>query len=488
VSAAARSRAARAGPARSARDFYVQLMRDSQPRPGLLAERERWLRSVRVEGREERLFEFELLLRGIERYFQAHNLPLDAEVRPVVTRDFGEELRDVRDTLEQAIRLARRLLDPGHEQKMVFRHYLGSQAVDDRVRRALLEDEVEQETPQESLFLIAQSFESLRVVVDHLLEVETVGYRVFHEVGSLAVRAILQNRYFRPFRPLEFCLEFDRIRSVPVLDALRLLPDPERQLFTTAFLGLFRLLHSLAYLRPAADRPSDRRVRVLLALLRSEALTLAGYLRSEVAPNTATRSWQHAALRTSRDMVQRTRSISRSLAAEGGADEATLATAVKDFAGLFEGAVVGLARAVEARGAGEGYGRLVSPTLMAQRLRNDLWVSGQLAREAAAALAGPGEAGPALDALLRFQEYFQDGSYQLLRYGDVEGVDRFLAILAEATQAPVGPVARARLAEDCTLFADAAEALFVLVGRRADVAGRRFDRSHAEAVLDRFRR
>jgi len=488
VSAAARPQAARVGPARTARDFYVRLMRDSQPRPALLAERERWLRSVKVEGREERLFEFELLLRGIERYFQLHNLPIDAEARPVVTRDFSEELRDVRDTVQQAIRLARRLLDPGHEQKMTFRHYLGSQAVDDRVRRALLEDEVEQETPQESLFLISQSFESLRVVVDHLLDLETVGYRLFHEVGSLAVRAILQNRYFRPFRPLEFCLEFDRIRSVPVLDALRLLPDPERQLFTTAFLGLFRLLHSLAYLRPAADRPADRRARVLLALVRSEALTLAGYLRTEVAPNTATRLWQHAALRTARDVVQRTRSISRSLAGEGAADEERVSTAVRNFGGLFEGAVVGLARAVEARGASEGYARLVSPTLMAQRLRNDLWVSGQLAREAAAALASPGDAAAPLEALLRFQSYFQDGSYQLLRYGDVEAVDRFLGILAEASQAPEGPLARARLAEDCTLFADTAEALFVLVGRRSDVAGRRFDRAHAEAVLDRFRR
>ncbi|HMK72028.1 MAG TPA: hypothetical protein VK454_01740 [Myxococcaceae bacterium] len=488
MTAAPRVQAARAGPARTARDFYVRLMRDSQPRPALLAERERWLRSVRVEGREERLFEFELLLRGIERYFQLHNLPIDAEARPVVTRDFGEELRDVRDAVQQAIRLARRLLDPGHEQKMVFRHYLGSQAVDDRVRRALLEDEVEQETPQESLFLIAQSFESLRVVVDHLLDLEAVGYRVFHEVGSLAVRAILQNRYFRPFRPLEFCLEFDRIRSVPVLDALRLLPDPERQLFTTAFLGLFRLLHSLAYLRPAADRPADRRARVLLALIRSEALTLAGYLRTEVAANTATRSWQHAALRTARDMVQRTRTISRSLSGEGAADEEKVSAAARNFAGLFEGAVVGLARAVDARGASEGYARLVAPALMAQRLRNDLWVSGQLAREAAGALTGPGDPGPSLEALLRFESYFQDGSYQLLRYGDVEAVDRFLAILAETAQGPEGPLARARLAEDCALFADTAEALFVLVGRRSDVAGRRFDRAHAEAVLDRFRR
>lgn len=483
-----RAEAPKAKAGRSARDFYVRLMRDGQPRPGLLAERERWLRSVRVEGREERLFEFELLMRGIERYFQLHNLPLDASSRPVASRDFAEELRDLRDAMRQAIRLGRRMLDPGHEQKLVFRRYLGSQAVDDRVRRALLEDEVEQQTPAESLFLLVQSFESMCVVVDHLLGLETVSHRVFHEVGSLAVRSILQSRFFRPSRPLEFSLEFDRIRSVGVLDALRLLPDPERELFTTSFLGLFRLLHALAYLTAEPGRPLDRRARVLVALVQSEALTLTRYLRNEVAPRTATRTWQHAALRAARNLALKTRALSRGVASAGALDDDTLRGAVRDFTAVFEGAVVDLGRAVEARGAAEGFGRLVSAPLVGQRVRNDLWVAAQLAREAASALERKVDPTPELSALWRFLDYFQDGSYQLLRYGDLEAVDRFLAILGDASASPEGPLGRARMAEDCTLFADAAEALFIRVGRRGDVTGRRFDRAHAEAVLDRFRR
>jgi hypothetical protein len=47
-------------------------------------------------------------------------------------------------------------------------------------------------------------------------------------------------------------------------------------------------------------------------------------------------------------------------------------------------------------------------------------------------------------------------------------------------------MARARLAEECRAFAESAEACFVAVGRRSDVAGRRFDESHARAVLAKF--
>ena len=471
---------------RFARDYFHDLVRESQPHPGLSAERERWLRSCRVEGREERLFEFELLLRGMERYFKLHNLPIDSVARPVVTRDFSEELRDVRDALGQAIKLARRLLDPGDDQRMLFRRYVQEQLVDDRARRALLDEELEEDTPQESLFLLRQSFESLRTVADSLLKLETVSYRVFHEVGNLVLRAILHNQFFRPFRPLEFCLEFDRVKSVPILDALRKLGDPERRLFTTVALGLFRLLHYLTYVR-ATPRGVERRARVVLALVRSEALTLVGYLRTELAPRVTLRRQQGAGLRIARDLSRLADEIGRRLRQEADDPQRVLDIATS-AAEQLKAQIVRFASAVEARlPADESFTRLVSPVVLAQRLRNDLWVFAQLARAADEALAaGSEEAVPAVDALGAFLSYFQDVSYQLLRYGDLQAFDQFAAILREAGPIPAGPMARARLAGECRAFAEAAEGCFVAVGRRSDVAGRRFDEAHARAVLGRF--
>jgi len=58
-----------------AQDFFFELMRDSQRlRAVYLAERERWIRSLDISGREEILFELEMLLRGIDRFFNLRNL------------------------------------------------------------------------------------------------------------------------------------------------------------------------------------------------------------------------------------------------------------------------------------------------------------------------------------------------------------------------------------------------------------------------------
>ena len=83
------------------RDFYAELVRASQgAQTGFLADRERWLRSLPVEAREELLFEFEMLLRGLERYVHQHDHGVtDAQEQPLVTRDFREELKDVLDGL-----------------------------------------------------------------------------------------------------------------------------------------------------------------------------------------------------------------------------------------------------------------------------------------------------------------------------------------------------------------------------------------------------
>ena len=186
---------------------------------------------------------------------------------------------------------------------------------------------------------------------------------------------------------------------------------------------------------------------MVLALVRSEALTLVGYLRTELAPRVSLRRHQGAALRASKDLSRLAEEIGRRLRQEADDADRVLDIAAS-AAEQLRAQVVRLAAAVEARlPADESFTRLVSPVVLAQRLRNDLWVFAQLARAADEALGAASEqAVQALDALGAFLSYFQDVSYQLLRYGDLQAFDQFAAILREAGAIPTGPMARARLA------------------------------------------
>jgi hypothetical protein len=473
--------------ARVSQDFYAEHMRASQAaRAGFLAERERWLRGMPVDGREELLFEFEMLLRGIERYFNVQNSALGGE--PLVTHDFHPELEDVRDAINVAIKLARRLQDPGSDQKLVFRKYVETQLANDHVRRAFIEKDLDPDTPAESLFVLRESFDSLRTIIEHLLKLPVCNLHLFSDVGNLALREIVLNRYFRPFRPLEFRVEYDRLRSVRILDLLSALPPETRPLFTTAFLGLFRLLHYLSYVEGPAR--GERRVRVLLALVHSEAVSLSGYLRTEVAPNAGPRTLKAASLRAARDIARETTRLAREVLPRLESDKEAADTAAAAFGALVRAQVVALAEAL-APGIATGedaFAQLASPQEAALRLRRDLWVFAQLCRSAETALRADDvpSAEKAIHAIESFLGFFQDVSYQLLRYSDYEAFDRFGALLTELPWPPEGTGIRLRLAEDIRQFCQTLEATWTAVGRRALLQGRSFDRKEAETLRDRF--
>lgn len=485
---------------RSSRDFYGELIADTQVgRVSLLQERERWLRSVQVEGREELLFEFEMLLRGVERYFNLHNLPIDPTERPVVTRVFHEELEDVREAIHQSIQIARQLLDPESDQKMLFRRYIESRLADDRQRRALLEDSIDQDTPQESLFLLRQSFESLRNILDQLLKNEVVGFNLYADVGNLALREIVLNRFFRPFRPLEFRIEYDRIKSVPILELLRSLEESERPRCTVAFLALFRLLHYLSYVSTPEEGDDDedsdieaqaalRRSRIILALVRSETHSLSHFLESDVAANSQLKRIQAAAVKAGRELNRQSQAIVKSLG-----DVEDREAPVKAAVALTQSVrkqVILLARTIaRVPEAAMSFESLVNPAILADRLRVDLWVLFALSREVADSLVKDDERKRAeeLAALRKFLQYFQDVSYQLLRYADFEPFDRFSALLFEFDRAPAGLASRTRFSEDCKHFSNVAEATWAQVNRRAVLSGRRFDQKAAKQIAEQFR-
>ncbi|MGI5862681.1 MAG: hypothetical protein ACOX6T_11570 [Myxococcales bacterium] len=475
--------------ARFARDFFFELMKDSQRlRAGYLAERERWLRSLAVDGREELLFEFEMLLRGVERFFNLHNLPLDQST--VVGRNFMDELRSVRDAINRAIKLARFLLDPPSDRRLMFRKYVESQILDERVRRELAEAELEQGTPQESLFLIRSDFIALRGIIERLQKLEHADYELFANIGQLALREISLNKYFKPFRPLEFRQEYDRIKDVRILELLLGLNGKIRKPVSIAFLALFRLLHYLRYVPGPQELPT-RRSQVILALVRSETFTLAAFIEGELSARLALLGSEQSARAVSaaEDLrCEANRVVKEELSFVGPPPKGAIGRARDGLVGICRQSIAQLAQIFDPGFDEALFDSPAARVEQSRRLRLDLFAYREVCHWAGQVFAkGSAEqCERALAQLKVFVAYFRDVSYQLLRYGDYDPFDRFAAIINETRSAPTGEARRNRLVEDCRVFTEMLERTFAAVSRRGDLAKLPFDAQEGRALACRY--
>jgi hypothetical protein len=470
-------------------DFFFELMRDSQRvRAVYLSERERWIAGIHIPGREELLFELEMVLRGIDRFFNPRNLFGDAEPPP--GRDYLGELKAARDAVHRAIHLARRLIARNQEQALLFRSFLEGSVTDDRARARLATELREQRTPEESLYLLRTGLVAHQGILDHLLRLDHAPQGLYLDVGRALQHELYVSRYFCPPAALEFRGEYDRISSLVLLEALHKLGDEKRRrAYATALLGLFRMLRTLRYVpTPPASQP--RRVAVVLALARSEVGALIAYLETDLPRLCATPEGvgnagavgraAAAALRRALDDKPVPWDVAR--------DRERIDATRDGLVWATKAAIAEVAKGIDPALEGpELYEDQKTRLAQSARLRRDLWVFHQLTLLAEKALADAQPAPGALGPLRRFAGEFRDVSYQLLRKSDREAFDRFLelldAFLARASEGAAD--AAQKLRDDCRRFAEMLRTALQTVDRRAELNTLPADPADAAAALAR---
>ena len=457
-----------------AQDFFFELMRDSQRvRSVYLAERERWIRTLEIAGREEVLFELEMLLRGIDRFFNLRNL--FGEKQPPADRDFREELKAARDAVHRAAHLSRRLIVQKQEQALLFRSFVEGTLADERSRARLGAELREQRTPEESLFLLRSGLSAQQGIVDHLLRVEVTPQQVFVDVGRTLQHELFVSRYFCPPAAMEFRAEYDRVSSVKLLEALRQTPDDKkRRAFALALLAAFRSLRCLRYV-PPPPTPHSRRVLVILSLVRSDLVALTGYLDSELVRLVATvegvgeaAALARAAAVPIRAALERVPPILADAITDRvqiDAHRDQLAAATKDAIGSVAAALDPHLSREALFDAQEGRAEL------SVRLRLDLCLFREMCRETAERLGRAGANVGLVQPLRRFSLEFRDVGYQLLRHSDRELFDRFLDLLESwgGKALENTPQRIQKLREDCRRFGGILDRALENVNKRSEL-------------------
>lgn len=492
--------------------------------------REAWFNGLGLAGKDDSLFELEVLLKASACFANPRNHPGPPRRSPVVAQSFRDATLLFRDGMLHAVTLARQLLGE-RDRAYVFHRYLETVLPEDNLRTRLLGDDGTQTTPEESLLTLRHGLTTATEVIEGILRAQRVPFRSFYAVLSTVEREVGRNTFFNPLRALEFLPEFDRIKSSQVLELIHSVTDPQaRRLVALTFLSLFRLLRYLRLLGRIVQETSGRRRRahgriyLVLSVVRSDARALSDYLRRRAGPLLAD-SFERDVLKVPANQIQSRatslratgyRFIGIKSALEGIAgnlrlelrrafqhdlpppdahvSDAEFRNAISATIGnlrpalqnsiLFLGKALGVS--LEEGGV---FDDQAARRETAERLRRDVWMFAQIVR----AFATKAQQTPADDRwsavhtfhyVREFLAYFRAMGYPVLRAADYPRFDAFMAAIGHLEDTDLVDPARLETAiDECVAFHGFLLSLFDDISRRDVLADLAFDRRAAAAAL-----
>jgi hypothetical protein len=365
-----------------------------------------------------------------------------------------------------------------------------------------------------------------------VLRLTRVPYRLFYALLAVAQREIAQNEYFNPLSALEFRPEFDRITSTEVLEIIGNVPGAHaHRLVALTFLSLFRMLRYVQLVETISQQPSENkrqlggRIYLVLAVLRSDARALSGYLRNRAGVLLAESYEKDLFLTPAQEMKGRydaLKSQGHRLIGIKGALEGIAASlrlemrrsfehdlpspdsgltdeeirlrfrrAMTELRPALENVILFLGRALGVGLREDGvFDSEVIKRETSERLRRDVWMFAQIVRAFASKAehtkAGDDRWGATTGfAFVReFLAYFQALGYPLLRASDYPRVDAFLSAMNALEDADLLDPRRIEQAiVEARAFQDFLNTLFDDISKRDELKSIAFDRRAAAASL-----
>jgi hypothetical protein len=491
--------------------------------------RDEWFQTLELEGKEELLFELEVLLKATACFANPRNHTGPARERPIVAHDFRDATLIFREGLLRALALIRQLLGP-RDRAFVFHRYLETVLPEDKLRTELAREGASQRTPEDSLIALRHSLAGAIEVVEGILRVQRIPFRLFYAVLSMVQREIGQSVFFNPLTALEFRPEFDRIKSGQVLDLIRAVPGEQaHRLVALTFLSLFRMLRYLRLLnRIAVESGSRRRTAgrafLVLSVLRSDARALGDYLRRRSGERLA-ESFEHDLLSLPAARIRERaaslhaaghRLLAIKSALEGIAGSLRLETrrafqhdlpapdaetgdaalrqalqsSVANLRPALRNSILFLGKALGASlEEGGVFDDQAARRETSDRLRRDVWMFAQIVK----AFATKAQHSPADDRwsaahdfqyVKEFLAYFRAMGYPLLRSTDYPRFDAFMNAMERLHETDLLDPARLENAiDECVAFHSFLLQLFEEISKRDVLAGVSFDRRAAAGAL-----
>lgn len=418
----------------------------------LIKERNNWFFSLEVDNKQEKLFELEVLLKGLDRFFNLDNQPL-SEPEQVLSRDFANELRIISNAVFRVIVLSRILLPEREARSLHFKNYVETRLASDFQRAQLIERTLSQRTPVESLYVLCHSFINFHEIINNLLKLTDQSYFIFHHLEQLISREIAANRYFNPFKAAGFAPHYDVVRSTKISKIVRGIKDPVvKKYVSMSFLNLYKLLRYLSFIQAEkSDLESLKNSLLIYSLVRSEGLLICRLFENEMPEKISSargisESEREALLKFLDPCAYQVSSEIRKIFQLELRDAATqedaniLRTGITRSRGLltnmFQQVIVGLAEVFEPEISGKDLFRdYISRLEQSLKLRKDVWLFKRIIENLEGVIEQcepKAEYAPIIEAiktLRNFIFYYQNISFQFVRSLDRETFDAFFQMI-----------------------------------------------------------
>lgn len=240
-----------------------------------------WMEDSIEAGKRSELFELEMWLRALERFFKTSNHALsDAQINELPYRDWAPEMRVVDMCLLRVVQLCTILLPRERVEVTQFRRYVDTFVRETEAQDPYFERLLRDAAPDAGLMVLRGTLDDVRILTGEALVQGRVSLQVFESVGRLFARELKRNPPLAVVLDKKFKPVFDRVPSAEIAAAIRSIGDVgERMPAARVFLELFRLLKYLDYADPEGIRDEDlKTAAAVFSLVISEARALVNYI------------------------------------------------------------------------------------------------------------------------------------------------------------------------------------------------------------------
>jgi hypothetical protein len=240
-----------------------------------------WMEGAGESGRRKELFELEMWLRALDRFFKpAHHALTDEQVNELPYRDWSAELSVVDQCLLRVGQLCSQLLPRDRVDEAQFKRYVDGFVRESESADPFFERLLRDARPEAGLLVLRGTLEDVRLLIAESLRGEKTRLQIFESVGRIFSRELRRNPPLAALLDKKFKPIFDRVASPEIAGLIRALEDPnERNPVARVFLELFRMLKYLDFADP--EGLPDERVKTaacVFALVTTEARHLVSYI------------------------------------------------------------------------------------------------------------------------------------------------------------------------------------------------------------------